>query len=129
MRAAVPSDLPMLFEFQSRIDDGTDPDVKSQLLAALVMMAQVIIFETGKSIDGYVAIACFSDEAEQKYLRDGEIDLSSPGPNLWVLECSGRPGFVTDGEKVFAELVRKLGFNGYRFYRERDGRSHEMRMH
>lgn len=128
MRQAAPEEIPALMRMQARLQSAVAIEIGHDLLKTLAYLGQLLVFEREGLIVGYVAVANLSDEAELKYTTAAVLDLRDPGPNVWVLEYVGDDNIVRESNRLFRELMKKIGCTTYKFFRERDGRQHQVRI-
>lgn len=128
IRQARPAEVISLEGMQARLDAAVSTEMGHDILKALSYLGQLLVFERDGKIVGYVAVANLTDAAERKYIADGFLDLSKPGPNVWVLEYVGGDGDVREANRLFRNLMQQIGCETYKFFRQRDGRLHQVRI-
>lgn len=128
MRQAAPEEIPALMRMQARLQSAVAIEIGHDLLKTLAYLGQLLVFEREGQIVGYVAVANLTDEAEAKYVSGAVLDLRDPGPNVWVLEYVGDDNIVRESNRLFRELMKKIGCQTYKFFRERDGKQHQVRI-
>lgn len=128
IRQAKPEEVASLGVMQARLDSAVCVEIGHDLLKTLAYMGQLLVFERDGQIVGYVAVANLSDDAEKRYVGGAVLDLSDPGPNVWVLEYVGNNGDVREANRLLRALLLKAGCQTYKFFRERDGKQHQVRI-